>query len=119
MAQKYIPAISEGDKRILIIGGEVVPYALARVPKPNELRGNLAAGGTGYARPLTPRDAEIAEFLAPRLNARGLFIVGIDIIGQYLTEINVTSPTCFQEITQQTSFDVADLCMRQLERMNT
>ncbi|MGB0129366.1 MAG: glutathione synthase, partial [Rhodocyclaceae bacterium] len=107
MAQRYIPQIVEGDKRILLIGGEVVPFCLARVPKAGESRGNLAAGGTGIARPLSARDREIAEVLAPILFRRGLLLVGLDVIGDYLTEINVTSPTCFVEITQQTGFDVA------------
>ncbi len=100
MAQRYIPEIVNGDKRILLIGGEVVPYCLARIPKPGETRGNLAVGGRGVAQPLTPRDREIAETLAPILLRRGLLIVGLDVIGDYLTEINVTSPTCFVEIAR-------------------
>ena len=92
MAQRYIPEISDGDKRILIVGGELVPYCLARIPKAGETRGNLAAGGTGVARELSARDREIGETLAPVLAARGLFLVGIDVIGDYLTEINVTQP---------------------------
>jgi len=107
MAQRFLPAIAQGDKRILLIGGRPVPYALARVPKAGESRGNLAAGGTGYARALTQRDREIAESLGPVLDTRGLLLVGLDIIGDHLTEINVTSPTCFVEITQQSGFDVA------------
>ena len=107
MAQRFLPAIAQGDKRILLIGGQPVPYALARVPKAGESRGNLAAGGTGYARELTQRDREIAESLGPILDARGLLLVGLDVIGDHLTEINVTSPTCFVEITQQSGFDVA------------
>jgi glutathione synthase len=107
MAQKYIPAISEGDKRVLVIGGKPVPYALARIPKPGETRGNLAAGGRGVAQPLTDREREIATALAPSLAAEGLLVVGLDVIGGFLTEVNVTSPTCFVEITQQTGFDVA------------
>ena len=98
MVQRYLPEIVDGDKRILLIGGEVVPYCLARIPKPGETRGNLAAGGRGEARPLTPRDREIAEALAPALWAEGLLIVGLDVIGPCLTEVNVTSPTCFVEI---------------------
>src|SRR5512132_2525946 len=109
MAQRYISAISEGDKRVLIIGGEPVPYALARIPKPGETRGNLAAGGRGVAQPLTPREREIATSIGPTLAAEGLFIVGLDVIGGFLTEVNVTSPTCFVEITQQTGFDVASM----------
>ena len=116
MAQRFIPEIVQGDKRILLIGGRVVPYALARIPKPGELRGNLAAGGTGVARPLTERDREIAETLAPVLHARGLLLVGLDVIGDWLTEINVTSPTCFVEITQQTGFNVAAMFLDALER---
>ena len=115
MAQRYVPQISDGDKRVLLIGGKAVPFALARIPKPGETRGNLAAGGTGVARELTPRDREIAETLGPQLNARGLMLVGLDIIGDYLTEINVTSPTCFQEITEQTGFDVAAMMLDALE----
>ncbi len=115
MAQKYLPAIAAGDKRILLIGGEVVPYSLARVPKSGESRGNLAAGGTGHAQPLSARDREIAETLAPILLARGLFLVGLDVIGDNLTEINVTSPTCFREIADQTGFDVAGLFITRLE----
>ena len=98
MAQRYIPQIVDGDKRVLLIGGKPVPYVLARIPKPGETRGNLAAGGTGVARALSPRDREIAETLAPQLRAQGLLLVGLDVIGDYLTEVNVTSPTCFQEI---------------------
>jgi glutathione synthase len=116
MAQRFIPAIADGDKRILLIGGKPVPYALARIPKPGETRGNLAAGGTGVARELTPRDREIAETLAPLLNAQGLLLVGLDVIGDFLTEVNVTSPTCFQEITEQTGCNVAGLLLDALER---
>lgn len=115
MAQRYIREISDGDKRVLLIGGKPVPYALARIPRTGETRGNLAAGGTGVARPLTPRDSEIAEALAPVLFAQGLFLVGLDIIGNYLTEVNVTSPTCFQEITEQTGFNVAGMMLDALE----
>jgi glutathione synthase len=116
MAQRYLPAISQGDKRILLIAGEPVPYCLARIPKPGESRGNLAAGGKGVARPLLGRDREIAEALAPTLWARGLLIVGLDVIGDCLTEINVTSPTCFVEITQQMKFDVAAMLVDALEK---
>ena len=116
MAQRYLPAITHGDKRILLIAGEPVPYCLARIPKPGESRGNLAAGGKGVARPLLGRDREIAEALAPTLWARGLLIVGLDVIGDCLTEINVTSPTCFVEIAQQMKFDVAALAIDALER---
>lgn len=111
MAQRYLPQIVDGDKRVLLIGGKPVPYCLARIPKAGETRGNLAAGGTGVARELTARDREIAETLAPLLYAKGLLLVGLDVIGTCLTEINVTSPTCFQEITQQTGCNVAGLFM--------
>ena len=107
MAQHYLPEITHGDKRILLIGGKVVPYCLARIPKAGETRGNLAAGGTGIAQDLSPRDREIAETLAPILIKRGLMLVGLDVIGSHLTEINVTSPTCMVEIRQQTGFDAA------------
>jgi glutathione synthase len=116
MVQRYIPAISEGDKRVLLIGGEVVPYCLARIPQNGEVRGNLAAGGLGVARPVSVRDREIAETLAPILSKRGLLLVGLDVIGDYLTEVNVTSPTCFQEITQQTGFDVPAMFIDALEK---
>jgi glutathione synthase len=111
MAQRFIPDIVDGDKRVLLIGGKPVPYCLARIPKAGETRGNLAAGGTGVARELTARDREIAETLAPLLHAQGLLLVGLDVIGSCLTEINVTSPTCFQEITQQSGCNVAGLFM--------
>ncbi len=107
MVQQYLPAIVQGDKRILVIGGVPVPFALARIPQGTEIRGNLAVGGKGVAQPLSARDREIAEALGPVLAARGLLLVGLDVIGDCLTEINVTSPTGFQEITQQTGFDVA------------
>ena len=116
MAQRFIPEIAQGDKRILIIDGEAVPYALARIPKAGETRGNLAAGGKGVAQPLTPRDREIAVMLGPTLKAAGLFLVGLDVIGDYLTEINVTSPTGMQEISAQTGFDVAGMFVDALER---
>lgn len=107
MAQRYLPAIADGDKRILLINGEVVPWALARIPKAGETRGNLAAGGTARAQPLSARDREIAETIAPWAQAQGIFLAGLDVIGDCLTEINVTSPTGFQEIAAQTEFDVA------------
>lgn len=116
MVQKYLPEIVHGDKRVLVIGGEPVPFSLARIPQGSEIRGNLAAGGKGVAQPLTSRDRQIAEALGPRLAARGLLLVGLDIIGDCLTEINVTSPTCFQEITQQTGFDVPKMFVDALER---
>jgi glutathione synthase len=116
MAQRYIPEIVEGDKRILLIAGEPVPYALARIPKAGETRGNLAAGGRGVARPLSARDRAIAEAIGPGLWAEGLLVVGLDVIGDYLTEVNVTSPTCFVEIAEQTGFDVAGRFIAALER---
>ncbi|QEZ45462.1 glutathione synthase [Cupriavidus oxalaticus] len=115
MVQRYIPAIKDGDKRILLIGGVPVPYSLARVPMAGEVRGNLAAGGSGRAQELSQRDREIAESLAPGLWEQGLLLVGLDVIGDYLTEVNVTSPTCFQEITQQTGFHVAAMFIDALE----
>ncbi|MYN11046.1 glutathione synthase [Pseudoduganella aquatica] len=115
MAQRYIPDIVKGDKRILVIGGKPVPYSLARIPQAGEVRGNLAAGGTGVAQPLTARDLEIAETLGPVLAARGLLLVGLDVIGENLTEVNVTSPTCFQEITEQTGFQVAAMFIDAVE----
>ena len=115
MAQRFIPEIRDGDKRILLIGGKPVPYSLARIPKPGETRGNLAAGGTGVARPLSSRDREIAEALGPQLARRGLLLVGLDVIGNFLTEVNVTSPTCFREITDQTGFNVAGMFLDELE----
>ena len=115
IVQKYLPQISEGDKRVLVIGGEPVPFALARIPQGGEVRGNLAAGGKGVAMPLTEREREIAEVLGPILVQRGLLLVGLDVIGGHLTEINVTSPTCFQEITDQQGCDVAALFVDALE----
>jgi len=107
MAQRFIPEIAAGDKRVLLIAGRPVPFALARIPKPGESRGNLAAGGIGRAQALSAADRRIAEGMGPVLAARGLLLVGLDVIGDYLTEVNVTSPTCFVEITQQSGFDVA------------
>lgn len=115
MAQRYLPEISQGDKRILLIAGKPVPYCLARIPKAGETRGNLAAGGTGVAQELSPRDREIAETLGPILFKRGLMLVGLDVIGNHLTEINVTSPTCMVEIRQQTGFDAAGAFITAIE----
>jgi glutathione synthase len=115
MVQRYIPEIVKGDKRILVIGGKPVPFSLARIPQNGEVRGNLAAGGVGVAQPLTERDYEIANALGPVLAARGLLLVGLDVIGDFLTEVNVTSPTCFQEITQQAGFPVAAMFIDAVE----
>jgi glutathione synthase len=115
MVQKFVPAIAQGDKRVLVIGGQPVPFCLARIPQGGEVRGNLAAGGKGVAQPISARDREIAEALGPVLSRRGLLLVGLDIIGDSLTEINVTSPTCFQEITEQSGFDVAAMYVDALE----
>ena len=116
MVQRYLPQIADGDKRVLVIDGQPVPFCLARIPQGSEIRGNLAAGGKGVARPLSARDREIAESIGPRLAARGLLLVGLDVIGDCLTEVNVTSPTCFQEIMQQTGFDVAARFVDALEQ---
>ena len=107
MAQKFIPDITEGDKRILMINGEPVPYCLARIPAKGETRGNLAAGGRGETRPLSDADRRIAEEIGPILKEKGLYFVGLDVIGSQLTEINVTSPTCVREISRDSGIDVA------------
>lgn len=116
MAQRFVPEISQGDKRILLIAGKPAPYALARKPKAGETRGNLAAGGIGIAQPLSARDFEIANTVGPLLYKRGLMLVGLDVIGDFLTEINVTSPTGMQEIANQTGFNVAGMMVDALER---
>ena len=116
MVQRYLPEIVKGDKRILVIDGEPVPFCLARIPQGSEIRGNLAAGGKGVAQPLSDRDREIATAIGKVLAPRGLLLAGLDVIGDCLTEINVTSPTCFQEIAQQTGFDVAGMFISALER---
>jgi len=116
MVQKFLPEIAQGDKRVLVIGGQPVPFCLARIPQGGEVRGNLAVGGKGVAQPLSARDRFIAESLGPVLHSRGLLLVGLDIIGDSLTEINVTSPTCFQEIFDQTGCDVAVLFIQALMR---
>jgi glutathione synthase len=115
MAQRYIPAIKDGDHRVLIIDGKPVPQCLARIPKPGESRGNLAAGAKAVAKPLSNRQREIAEALGPVLAKRGLLLVGLDVIGDWLTEVNVTSPTCFREIQDQSGFDVAGMFVSALE----
>jgi glutathione synthase len=111
MAQRFIPEISEGDKRILMIKGKPVPYCLARVPLIGETRGNLAAGGSGRPQPLSERDQWIAEQVSPALIDKGLLFVGLDIIGDYLTEINVTSPTCIREIDNEYDLDIGGQLM--------
>jgi glutathione synthase len=116
MAQRFIPEIRDGDKRILVIDGEPVDYCLARIPMAGETRGNLAAGGRGEARPLTARDREIVAAVGPELQRRGILFAGLDVIGDYLTEVNVTSPTCFREIMDQTGINVAGLYLDALER---
>ena len=116
MAQRYIPDIAKGDKRVLLIGGKPVPHSLARIAKLGETRANLAAGGRGVAQPLSAQDRRIAETLGPVLAARGLLLVGLDVIGDYLTEVNVTSPTCFREIQDQTGFDVSGMFLNALEQ---
>ncbi len=115
MAQRYLPEIARGDKRLLVIAGRPVPFVLARIPQGNEVRGNLAVGGLGVAQPISAHDLEIAEAIGPLLAARGLLLIGIDVIGDSLTEINVTSPTCFREITEQSGFDVAKMFIDALE----
>ncbi|MFC3608311.1 glutathione synthase [Stutzerimonas tarimensis] len=115
MAQRYVPAISAGDKRILMIDGEPVPYCLARIPAAGETRGNLAAGGRGVAQPLSERDREIAAIVGPELRRRGLLFVGLDVIGDYLTEINVTSPTCIREIDNAFGTGIGERLMQAIE----
>lgn len=118
MAQQYIPDIAtSGDKRILLIHGEPVPFGLARIPATGELRGNLAAGGKGEVVPITQRDRWLCEQIAPTLKDKGLYFVGIDVIGDFITEINVTSPTCLREITARTGLDIAGDYLRCLERI--
>jgi glutathione synthase len=116
MAQRYIPQITEGDKRVLLIDGKVVPHCLARIPKAGDARGNLAQGARGVAQPLSARHQEIAAALGPLVAKRGLLVVGLDVIGDYLTEVNVTSPTCFREIQDQTGFDVSGMFLTSLEQ---
>jgi glutathione synthase len=116
MAQRYLPEIVDGDKRILLIGGEVVPYCIARIPQGGDTRGNMAAGGKPVVRELSPSDHRIAETMAARLWKEGLFLVGLDVIGDKVTEINVTSPTGFVEIKNQVGFDVAALFVERLEK---
>ncbi len=117
MAQRYLPEIIDGDKRILLVNGEPVPYALARIPSKGETRGNLAAGGTAEGRTLTERDLWIAKQVGPTLRKKGLIFVGIDVIGDYLTEINVTSPTCVQELDKQFGLNISGLLMDHIENI--
>jgi len=120
MAQRFIPEISAGDKRILLLDGKPVPYSLARIPAAGETRGNLAAGGAGVCRELSERDRWICDQVGPGLAAQGMLLVGLDVIGDYLTEINVTSPTCMREIQHGTGLDIAgelmDCILQQLEQ---
>ena len=116
MAQQYLPAIKDGDKRVLMINGEAVPFCLARLPMAGENRGNLAAGGSGIVRPLSDRDRWIAEQVGPTLREKGLLFVGLDIIGDYLTEINVTSPTCMREIDRAKNTQIAERLIACIER---
>lgn len=115
MAQRYIPEISLGDKRIILVNGEpIVPYALARVPQKNEIRGNMAAGGVGHCVPLSARDNWLCQQVAPLLRQKGLFLVGLDVIGDFITEINVTSPTCMREISHETGLNVSQLIIEKI-----
>ena len=115
MAQKYLPEITAGDKRILVVDGEVVPFCLARIPNGSDFRGNLAAGGRGVVQPLSERDQWIAAQVAPELKKRGLIFVGLDVIGDYLTEINVTSPTCIREIDKAEDTSIGDRLIRAIQ----
>jgi len=117
MAQKYLPAIKDGDKRILLINGEPVPYALARIPAEGETRGNLAAGGRAEGRSLTDRDRWICEQVGPKLREKGLIFVGLDVIGDYLTEINVTSPTCIRELDRQFGINIGADLMTAIDKL--
>ncbi|MCR8922140.1 glutathione synthase [Dasania sp. GY-MA-18] len=117
MAQQFIPDISNGDKRVLLINGEPVPYCLARIPAKGETRGNIAAGGTGRAQPLSDRDRWIAAQVGPIAKERGLLLVGLDIIGDYLTEVNVTSPTCLREIDNEYQTDIAAMLMDEIQQL--
>ncbi len=116
MAQKFLPEIKEGDKRILVVDGEAVPYSLARIPKKGETRGNLAAGGSGRPQPLSDRDRWIVSQVAPSLIEKGLLFVGLDVIGDYLTEINVTSPTCAKELDKAYNTDIGKRLMDAIEQ---
>ena len=115
MAQKFIPEIKQGDKRILMVNGEAIPYTLARIPAEGETRGNLAAGGSGVAMPISEREQWIADQVGPTLKQMGILFAGLDVIGDYLTEINVTSPTCIREIDAQFNLDIASQLMNTIE----
>jgi glutathione synthase len=115
MAQRFIPEITEGDKRILIVNGETVPYALARIPKEGENRGNLAAGGSGVGMPISERDHWICQQVGPELKKRGVLFAGIDVIGDYLTEINITSPTCIRELDSIFNLNISAMLMDAIE----
>jgi glutathione synthase len=117
MAQRYIPEITAGDKRILLVDGEPVPYCLARIPQGDEFRGNLAAGGRGEGRPLTERDRWIAQQVGPEMKRRGMLFVGLDVIGDYLTEVNVTSPTCIRELDAQFGLNIAGMLFDRIESL--
>lgn len=117
MAQKYIAEITKGDKRILMVNGEAIPYTLARIPAEGETRGNIAAGGTGVAMPITERELWIANQVGPRLIEMGILFAGLDVIGDYLTEINVTSPTCIREIDAQFNLNIAGQLMDCIEKI--
>jgi glutathione synthase len=108
LLQQYIPEITQGDKRVIMINGEPIPYGLARLPRPGETRANLAAGGKGVAVPLNKRDLEICHAIGPTLREKGLLWVGLDIIGQYLTEVNITSPTCVRELEKACKLNIYD-----------
>jgi glutathione synthase len=116
MAQRFIPEISAGDKRILVIDGKPVPYALARIPTAGETRGNLAVGGRGEGVPLTGRDREIVEIVAPRLREHGILFAGLDVIGAYLTEVNVTSPTCIRELDSLYNLNISAILLDCIEQ---
>ncbi len=116
MAQRFIPDISAGDKRILMVNGHPIPYALARIPKAGEIRGNLAAGGTGKGQPLSQRDQEIAETVGPFLRQEGILFAGLDVIGDYLTEVNITSPTCIRELDAQFNLNIARNLLDAIEK---
>lgn len=118
MAQEYIPEITDGDKRILIVNGKPIPFALARIPSDSDFRGNLAKGGTGEGRPLTQHDFQICDLVGPKLKEMGIIFAGIDVIGNYLTEVNVTSPTCIRELDKQFGLNVSGQLFDEIEKIN-